>query len=82
MIGLDFALLSTKHGVTHIALVAGDSDLIPAVEVGKQEGVSTWLFHGPRYSKQDSRATYSLELWQAVDDRHEIDAAFIEAVKR
>jgi uncharacterized LabA/DUF88 family protein len=39
LLGLDFASLSAKQAVTHIALVAGDSDLIPAVQIAKQEGV-------------------------------------------
>ena len=81
MLGLDFALLAGKSRVTHIALWAGDSDLIPAVEVAKQEGVSTWLFHGPRNSKQ-GKSTYSEELWQVVDERVEVDSKLIESIKR
>lgn len=81
MLGLDFALMSAKQGVTHIGLVAGDSDLIPAVEVAKGEGVNTWLFHGPRITR-DGRSTYSQDLWQQVDKRHEIDQALIDSVKR
>ena len=34
-LGLDFALLSGRHQITHAALVAGDSDFIPAVEVAR-----------------------------------------------
>ena len=54
LLGLDIALLSAKSRVTHIALVAGDSDFLPAVEVAKREGVAVWLFHGPRetYSRE------------------------------
>jgi uncharacterized LabA/DUF88 family protein len=75
LMGLDFALLSAKQRVTHIGLLAGDSDLVPAVQIAKQEGVVTWLFHGPRF-------TYSQELWQEVDKRYELAQAFMEAVRR
>ena len=47
MLGLDFALISSKRQTTHAVLIAGDSDFIPAVEVVKQEGIAVWLFHGP-----------------------------------
>lgn len=82
LLGLDFALLSGKQRVSHIALLAGDSDLIPAVQVAKQEGVATWLFHGPRFSKEEGKSTYSPDLWQEVDERHEIDESFIDQVRR
>jgi len=82
LLGLDFALLSAKQGVTHIGLVAGDSDLVPAVRVAKLEGVVTWLFHGPGTSATRGNPTYSRELWQEVDRRFELDAGFIDSVKR
>ncbi len=82
LLGLDFALLSAKRTVTHIALVAGDSDLIPAVQVAKLDGVVTWLFHGPAVSAKGGRSTYSRELWQEVDRRYELDRAFIDSVRR
>ena len=42
-----FALLSSKRNITHAAVVSGDSDLLPAFDVARQEGISVWLFHGP-----------------------------------
>lgn len=77
LLGLDFALLSAKNQITHAALVSGDSDLIPAVEVAQQAGIATWLFHGPR---QSGRSSYSNELWQAADRRVAMDKAFIDSV--
>lgn len=70
LLGLDFALLSGKGQISHIALVAGDSDYIPAVQAAKHESVSIWLFHGPQPS-------YHRDLWQEVDERHELDAEFM-----
>ena len=77
LLGLDFALLSAKKQITHAAVVSGDSDLIPAVEVAQQEGISTWLFHGPY---QSGNSTYASELWLAADKRVAMDRAFMESV--
>ena len=77
LLGLDFALLSGKNRITHAALVSGDSDLIPAVEVAEQEGISTWLFHGPY---QSGNSTYANELWTSVDRRFEMDQDFFNSV--
>ena len=75
MIGLDFALLAAKHQITHAAVVAGDSDLLPAFEVAQGEGVVVSLVHGPR-------STYADELWSAADDRITIDQDFMDKVAR
>ena len=75
LLGLDIALLSAKQQITHMALLAGDSDFVPAVQVAKREGVSFWLVHGPP-------GTYSGELWQEADERVELDDAFMDAVRR
>jgi len=82
LLGLDFALYAGKRQITHAAVVSGDSDLIPAVMVAKEEGVCVWLFHGPRRSRKDGTSTYALELWEAADERMELDAAFMKAVAR
>ncbi len=77
LLGLDFALLSGKNRITHAALVNGDSDLIPAVEVAQQEGISTWLFHGPY---QSGNSAYANELWMAADKRVEMDRNFLDSI--
>ncbi len=82
LLGLDIALLSGKQQITHAALVAGDGDLVPAVELAKREGVSVWLFHGPAVAADNQMSTYSRELWQAADDRREIDHEFWGRVRR
>ena len=69
LLGLDFALLSGKRQVTHAAVVSGDSDLIPAFEVAREEGILVWLIHGPKVSKVDGKSTYAQELWDAADER-------------
>ena len=65
LLGLDFALLSGRSQITHAAVVSGDSDLIPAFEVARQAGISTWLFHGPRGSRISGSSSYASELWEA-----------------
>lgn len=73
LLGLDFALLSAKHQITHAAVVSGDSDLIPAFDAAQQEGIKTWLIHGP---------TYASELWQRADDRFLLTPEFMGSVAR
>ncbi len=67
LFGLDIALLSGRQQITHATLVAGDGDLVPAVELAKREGVSLWLVHGPSVAADHQTGTYSRELWQAAD---------------
>ena len=76
MLGLDFALISSKRQITHAALIAGDSDFIPAVDVAKQEGISVRLFHGHGRSA-GNRSTYADELWIAADERYELTREFL-----
>ena len=80
LLGLDFASLSSKQQITHVALVAGDSDFLPAIEVAKEEGVSVWLFHGEANDRGES--TYARELWRAADERFELVQSFLENVRR
>lgn len=81
LLGLDVALLAGKHQISHAAVVTGDSDLVPAVEAAKQEGVCVWLAHGPERSKAGG-GTYARELWDSVDERVEMTAAFMRSVAR
>lgn len=82
LLGLDFALLAGKQQITHAAIVSGDSDLIPALEIAKECGVLVWLFHGPRISKKDGSSTFANELWQEADERFEINEALMKRVAR
>ena len=79
LLALDIAMLASKRVVTHLAVITGDSDLIPAVSAATEEGASVWLFHGP-YQSQVSG--YSSELWAAADMRYEIDQEFMNRVER
>ena len=74
MMGLDIARLAAKGHVTHIALVSGDSDLIPAVEAAQQEAVIVWLVH-------DAGGTAN-ELRLLADNRILLDHEFLKSVVR
>ena len=75
LLGLDFALLSAKHQITHAAVVSGDSDLIPAFDAAQQEGIKVWLIHGPPPS-------YASELWRKADERLPLTEEFMASVAR
>jgi uncharacterized LabA/DUF88 family protein len=72
MLGVDLALLAGKGQITDAALLAGDSDLIPAVVAAKSQGVVVHLFHGPTYHK---------DLWDHADERTLITSQFIKEIK-
>jgi len=44
--GVDLVLLVAKHQITDVAILAGDSDFLPAIDAAKPEGVVIHLFHG------------------------------------
>jgi len=81
LLGLDFAMLSSKHQVSHLVLVAGDADFVPALKFARDEGVLVWLFHGPKISSKGS-STYADELWLDADERFEISEAFLKLAPR
>lgn len=82
LLGLDFALLSGKRQITHAAIISGDSDLLPAFAVAKDEGILVWLFHGPKKSRTDGSPSFAQELWEAADERFEIDSNFMRSIER
>lgn len=75
LLGLDIAEECDKGLMSHLALVAGDADLIPAVEFAGHRGVQVWLLHGPR-------GTYSSALWTAADGKIEVDINFVRKIAK
>lgn len=71
LMGVDLALLAAKHQITDAAILAGDSDFLPAVEAAKPEGVVTHLFHGQSPHR---------DLVSKCDERVRIDQAFINDI--
>ena len=76
MVGVDMALLAGKRTITAVSLVSGDSDLIPAVEAVKNEGIQVTLWHGS--SSKDTRP--SDDLFQVCDDRRELTPDLIKKI--
>jgi len=64
-LGLDLASIVTKTPIEMVVLVAGDSDLLPAVEHARNEGRLVRLVHGPV-------GTYHDDLFKGVDERFEL----------
>ncbi|UCC30022.1 MAG: NYN domain-containing protein [Phycisphaerales bacterium] len=76
MVGVDMALLAAKGRITSLALLRGDSDLIPAVEAVKQESVLVTLWHGS-FAKETKP---SRDLFEVCDERRQVSAELIARV--
>ena len=81
LLGLDIALLSAKRLITHMAIIAGDSDLAPAVVEAQREGVIVWLFHGGMEPTSGISSVFS-SLIEQVDMRQQINQDFMNQVQR
>jgi uncharacterized LabA/DUF88 family protein len=69
--GVDLVLLAAKHQISDAAILAGDSDFLPAIEAAKPEGVVIHLFHGSHPHN---------DLVSRCDERTRIDQAFIDSI--
>jgi len=78
MVGVDMALLAGKRAITNLALVTGDSDLIPAVEAVKREGIIVTLWHG----RENTSSRPSRDLVLECDERRLLDAELVERIRR
>jgi len=56
-------------------ILSGDSDLIPAINLAKEEGVIVRLVHGPEGCP---RARCHQDLWDAADERRELGLEVLE----
>jgi uncharacterized LabA/DUF88 family protein len=72
LLSIDVVRLAATKQITHAAILTGDSDLIPAIEVAKDSGVIVCLVHGSQFHK---------DLWKVADMRIRIDQAFIDATR-
>lgn len=70
-IGVDLVLLSAKQQISHAVIIAGDSDLIPAIAVAKNEGVLIHLFHGKAPHRK---------LVEIADERTQFSADFMKDI--
>jgi uncharacterized LabA/DUF88 family protein len=72
------ALLAAKGKITNVALMSGDSDLVPVVEAVKRESILVTLWHGS-YSR-DTRP--SRELVEICDERRELKLDIVDRIVR
>jgi len=78
MVGVDMALLAGKGKITNAALFTGDSDLMPAVEAVKREGVLVTLWHG----SFSPGVRPSRELFEMADERRELTSELVAQILR
>ena len=78
MFGVDMALLAGKGKVTRIVVMTGDSDLIPAIEAVKTEGVVVTLWHG----SFSAYTNPSEELYNICDERVLVTAEIVSRLAR
>jgi len=69
--GVDLVLLAAKRSITDAAILAGDSDFLPAIEAAKPEGVVIHLFHGEHPH---------VDLVAKCDERTQFDQTFIDSI--
>lgn len=70
---VDLVRMSSNRQIEKALIVTGDSDLVPAIEAARDEGVVVVLYYSPN-SRHD-------ELLQACDERYEITRNLIEKTK-
>ncbi|HOX42956.1 MAG TPA: NYN domain-containing protein [Myxococcota bacterium] len=78
-LAIDVVRVVLQKNAAMIALLAGDGDYQPLIQVAKDAGVITRLFHGMGTCDE---CKYSPELHQACDECFPIDAALVSRVKR
>jgi uncharacterized LabA/DUF88 family protein len=71
LLAIDMVRLSSKKQIDTVVLIAGDSDLVPAVEASKEEGAIVRLYYSPR--------SVSDELLNVCDERYLINQSFINS---
>jgi uncharacterized LabA/DUF88 family protein len=75
LLSIDLVELAATGQIGKAILVSGDSDFVPAIKRAKAKGVIVELFYSP--------VTYlHTELFEACDDRVQLDAAFFKDLSR
>ena len=76
LIGVDLVRLSVKSAIDRAVLVSGDSDLLPAIQVAKDEGVIFHLYHGGTQNPPHR------DLWDAADNRTRFTQEMVNSILR
>lgn len=75
LLGVDLVRLASKGQITDAAILAGDSDFLPAIEAAKADGVVIHLFHGVKARPHN-------DLYTSADERYPITPDLIRLVRR
>jgi uncharacterized LabA/DUF88 family protein len=70
---VDLVRMSSNKQIEQAIIVTGDSDLVPAIEAARDEGIVVVLYYSPN-ARHD-------ELLQTCDERYEITRDLIEKTK-
>ena len=70
---VDLVRMSSNRQIEKAVLITGDSDLVPAIEAARDEGVVVVVYYSP-----NSRHN---ELLQACDERYEITRNLLEKTR-
>ena len=73
LMAVDLVRMSSNRQIEKAVLITGDSDLVPAIEVARDEGVVVVVYYSPN-SRHD-------ELLQVCDERFEITRNLIEKTR-
>jgi uncharacterized LabA/DUF88 family protein len=73
IIAVDLVRMSSNRQIDRAILIAGDSDLVPAIEAARDAGVVVTLYYSPK--------SVHNELLQSCDERVEITHNLINKVK-
>jgi uncharacterized LabA/DUF88 family protein len=76
LMAVDIVRMTTGNQISRVILVAGDSDLVPAVVSAKNAGAEVYLW----YARTGNCFVHD-ELLEACDERRELTREFIESVK-
>lgn len=76
MLGVDLVNVSARQQISKAVLVAGDSDLLPAVTVTKDCGVLVHLYHGGGMNPPHR------DLFDACDERTQFTKSLIDKICR
>ena len=67
LITIDIVTFATKHLVTHLTLLTGDDDLIPAIQAAKNEGIIVTVYTTKQSVTSSMRA--SADVVHIIDDK-------------
>ena len=70
---VDMTRLAVHQSATDVALLSGDSDHIPGLEVAKEKGLSITLWHGSKTSTDD-------ELRKFCHKRRQLTPAIVDTI--